>query len=149
MGVADIAIKVLLSVVLSASIAVPAIAQDAPAGKTPAESTWPALTNSEGGHFRVELQPVEKRIPLRTFHKWLLRLETDDGKPVAGAHVQVDGGMPSHGHGLPSRPKVKPLGDGRYLIEGVQFNMGGEWEMNLGIKASVVDLATLRFMVNY
>ena len=40
--------------------------------------------------------------------------------------------MPQHGHGLPTEPAVTAeLGDGRYRIEGVKFNMGGWWELQL------------------
>ena len=56
------------------------------------------------------------------------------GQPVDGATISVDGGMPQHGHGLPTRPRVtKSLGNGAYEIEGVRFNMGGWWEFKLAI----------------
>ena len=56
------------------------------------------------------------------------------GQPVTGASITVDGGMPQHGHGLPTRPRVtKELGDGAYEISGVRFNMGGWWEVKLTI----------------
>ena len=42
--------------------------------------------------------------------------------------------MPQHGHGLPTTPQVtKNLGNGRYLIEGVKFNMRGWWIFELGV----------------
>jgi hypothetical protein len=58
------------------------------------------------------------------------------GTPVDGATIQIDGGMPQHGHGLPTRPRVtRALGNGLYEIEGVRFNMGGWWEFTLAINA--------------
>jgi hypothetical protein len=58
------------------------------------------------------------------------------GRPVDGAGMTVDGGMPQHGHGLPTRPRMTGgLGDGRYEIDGVRFNMGGWWEFKLAIRA--------------
>ena len=40
--------------------------------------------------------------------------------------LKVDGDMPQHGHGLPTRPRVtRNLGNGDYQIEGVKFQMGG------------------------
>jgi hypothetical protein len=60
-----------------------------------------------------------------------------DGRPVDDATIQIDGGMPEHGHGLPTRPRVtRALGNGLYEIEGVRFNMGGWWEFKLAIKAA-------------
>lgn len=56
------------------------------------------------------------------------------GQPVADAAITIDGGMPQHGHGLPTRPRVtKNLGNGSYEISGVRFNMGGWWELKLTI----------------
>jgi YtkA-like len=60
----------------------------------------------------------------------------DSGRPVDGAMLAIDGGMPEHGHGLPTRPRVtRNLGDGIYEIEGVRFNMGGWWEFKVEISA--------------
>jgi len=42
--------------------------------------------------------------------------------------VGVDGGMPQHGHGLPTKPRMtRQLGNGDYVIDGMKFNMGGWW----------------------
>lgn len=42
--------------------------------------------------------------------------------------------MPQHGHGLPTAPAViEALGDGRFLIEGMKFNMPGWWVLDLVI----------------
>jgi hypothetical protein len=57
-----------------------------------------------------------------------------DGHAIDGAQIAVDGGMPQHGHGLPTRPRVtRNAGHGVYEIEGVRFNMGGWWEFKLSI----------------
>jgi hypothetical protein len=58
------------------------------------------------------------------------------GRPVENATIEIDGGMPQHGHGLPTKPRVtKNLGDGRYEIDGLRFNMGGWWELHLGVNS--------------
>jgi len=47
----------------------------------------------------------------------------------------VFGGIPAHKHGFPTKPKAnKYLGNGDYLVEGIKFNMPGEWEMQFNIK---------------
>jgi hypothetical protein len=57
------------------------------------------------------------------------------GNSVDGAAIRIDGGMPQHGHGLPTRPRVtRNLGNGAYQIEGVRFNMGGWWEFKVVIE---------------
>jgi hypothetical protein len=85
--------------------------------------------------FTATLQPDQ---PLRPRRLQTVRVAITDaaGHPVDDATIQVDGGMPQHGHGLPTRPRVtRALGDGLYEIEGVRFNMGGWWEFTLAIAA--------------
>ena len=57
------------------------------------------------------------------------------GQPIQDAQIAIEGGMPQHGHGLPTRPRMtKNMGNGVYEIEGVRFNMGGWWEFKLSVK---------------
>lgn len=77
--------------------------------------------------------------PLRPRQMHTIRVAIIDaaGLPVDDASIQIDGGMPQHGHGLPTRPRVtRALGNGLYEIEGVRFNMGGWWEFKLAIHAA-------------
>jgi len=74
--------------------------------------------------------------PLRPRHMQTVRVMIRDteGGAVDDAQIAIDGGMPQHGHGLPTRPRVtRSLGDGSYEIDGVRFNMGGWWEFTLVI----------------
>jgi hypothetical protein len=58
----------------------------------------------------------------------------DAGLPVEGASMTIGGGMPQHGHGLPTRPRMtRAIAAGTYEIEGVRFNMGGWWEFKVTI----------------
>ncbi len=82
----------------------------------------------------VTLQPPARPAAINQLHAWQLRLTTPAGVPVPHARIQVDGGMPQHGHGLPTRPQVtRELPDGGYLIEGMKFSMTGWWEIKLAI----------------
>lgn len=73
---------------------------------------------------------------INRIHSWILHVETDAGEPVEGADIEVDGGMPAHNHGLPTRPRVtEELGDGDYRLDGVRFHMSGYWEMVISIKS--------------
>lgn len=66
------------------------------------------------------------------------------GAPVNGATITVAGGMPQHGHGLPTTPRVtRAPGEGAYRVEGLKFNMGGWWEVKFRIEAAAgVDSVT-------
>src|SRR5215212_664634 len=60
---------------------------------------------SEGALYRATIRPQGDSIPQGKLHSWTLHLETvNGGAPVEAASVTVDGGMPQHGHGLPTRP---------------------------------------------
>ena len=89
------------------------------------------------------LQPQQ---PLRRRHMQTIQVSITDaeGLAVDGATIVVDGGMPQHGHGLPTKPRVtKNLGGGMYEVEGVRFSMGGWWEFKLFITGtSGVDSVT-------
>jgi hypothetical protein len=102
----------------------------------PAESEFglgPRVTTA--GLYRVTLEPVEP-LAKRRLQKVHVRVVDAAGQPVDGADMTVDGGMPQHGHGLPTRPRMTAgMGDGRYEIDGVRFNMGGWWEFKLAIRA--------------
>jgi len=48
--------------------------------------------------------------------------------------VQVDAHMPEHGHGMNYKAVVKPVGRGRYTVEGLMFHMPGRWELLFDIR---------------
>jgi hypothetical protein len=90
---------------------------------------------STGQKYVVYLRPLEQ-LKLRKLQSLRILVLDATGRPVEGARISVDGGMPEHGHGLPTQPKVeRSLGGGMYDIEGLRFSMGGWWELKLAIEA--------------
>ena len=82
----------------------------------------------------VTLQPPATPAAINQLHSWRVLLASSAGAPIAHAHITVDGGMPQHGHGLPTRPQVtQELPEGTYVIEGMKFSMTGWWEIKLAI----------------
>lgn len=93
---------------------------------------------SERGLYRATLSPDVMPITTAQMHAWTVTLQTVAGVPVTRAGMRIGGGMPQHGHGLPTAPQMtKNLGDGRYLIEGVKFNMRGWWTFEIAIADAV------------
>jgi len=87
--------------------------------------------------FVVALQPPATPAAINQIHSWKIKLTSPAGLPVAHAHIAVDGGMPQHGHGLPTQPQVtQEIGDGLYLLEGMKFSMTGWWEIKLAIQTT-------------
>ncbi|HYC37078.1 MAG TPA: FixH family protein [Usitatibacter sp.] len=88
---------------------------------------------SVNGLYTVTLQPAQA-LRLRQLQTVPVQVLDAQGRPVENATFRVDGGMPEHGHGLPTQPRVtRALGNGIYEIEGVRFSMGGWWELKLAI----------------
>src|SRR5512138_3798473 len=102
--------------------------------EVPANLNYSTTRTSEDGLFKVSYAPSTGTVPVNQMHQWTLHVETADGQPVEDATITLDGGMPQHGHGLPTNPQVtKYLGNGDYLVEGLKFQMGGWWVMDLVI----------------
>ena len=92
--------------------------------------------SSAQGRYVATLEPERPLRPRQT-QTVRVRILDSDGQPIENAAITIDGGMPQHGHGLPTRPRVtRNLGGGTYLIEGVRFNMGGWWEFKVSITGS-------------
>ena len=122
--------RLILSTLSLAALAVTAGCMSAP------KNLDLALTRPSVEHrYVVTLQPPARPAAINQLHAWQVKLSTPAGAPVAHARIQVDGGMPQHGHGLPTRPQVtRELPDGGYLIEGMKFSMTGWWEIKLAIE---------------
>lgn len=87
--------------------------------------------------FIVTLQPPATPAAINQIHSWKIKLTSATGTPIAHARIAVDGGMPQHGHGLPTRPQAtQELGEGTYLLEGMKFSMTGWWEIKLAIQSA-------------
>jgi hypothetical protein len=97
------------------------------------DGSEPEGVPSAQGLYRVAFETDPAGSPVNRLHTWAFALRDGDGDPVSGAQVSVDGDMPAHGHGLPTRPLVREVGDGAYVIEGMKFQMGGRWFVELRI----------------
>lgn len=115
---------------------VPALALATIAGcATPTDLDLSLKHPTADGKFIVTLQPPATPPAINQMHSWQVLISTPAGQPVSQARIAVDGGMPQHGHGLPTRPRVRAAaGDGNYVLEGMKFSMTGWWEIKLAIQ---------------
>jgi hypothetical protein len=91
---------------------------------------------SAAGRYRVAIAPELEPLEQGRLHSWIVTLRTVAGAPVTDATLTVDGGMPQHGHGLPTQPQsAGHIGEGRYRFDGVRFNMAGWWVLKFTIEA--------------
>lgn len=87
--------------------------------------------------FVVTLQPPTTPAAINQIHTWRIKVASPSGAPISHARIAVDGGMPQHGHGLPTRPQAtQEIAEGIYLLEGMKFSMTGWWEIKLAIQSA-------------
>ncbi len=102
--------------------------------RAPEDLDYSRTRQSANGLYKATIQPKGDTIPRGRVHGWTLHLETADGKPVDAAKIRVDGGMPQHGHGLPTKPRVtRQLGNGDHAVDGMKFHMGGWWVVKFDV----------------
>ena len=110
----------------------------------PQAGLFPLEAQSRDGRFQVRLWPETQPIPIGEFHTWRIEVRDPEGALIAPYEVTLEGGMPQHGHGLPTRPEARRVpGEDAILVEGVQFNMPGDWTLHVAVVAAAGgDLAT-------
>ena len=103
----------------------------------PAESRDYGRTRlTDGGLYRVSIKSPDAEPPTGKIHEWILHIEDTTGVAVDSATLCVDGGMPEHGHGLPTTPELTGgSSNGDYRIEGMKFSMTGWWVVKFVIQA--------------
>jgi YtkA-like len=103
----------------------------------PANLDYSTSRTSSGGLYKMSYTPNLSPIPVNQLHTWTLHLENAQGQPINDATILVNGDMPQHGHGLPTKPVVTDkLGNGNYLVEGMKFQMTGWWVMDFAVTAN-------------
>lgn len=106
--------------------------------KAEAVQEWSVSASSKDLHFdgilKCQAAPVAGDFQNCRFELY------QQGKAVDGAQLAIDGGMKTHGHGLPTKPTLVSVGNqtGEYIIEGLKFSMAGEWTIGFLIQTSDV-----------
>jgi hypothetical protein len=118
-----------------ALIALACASQPASESGTGSGTAWSATSDS--GRLVGTLAPESGAVQVGAFQTWVLALRTAGGAPVAGAALAITGGMPLHGHGLPTQPAAREeLPGGRYRIEGMKLNMHGAWVIEVLVRTA-------------
>jgi hypothetical protein len=136
-GPASLGVLLLLGVLLVACATEVAPAPPPEPERTP-DRGWRATSDS--GRLVGWIHPeADELVAIGQFQTWVLELRDASGAGVSGAAVAITGGMPAHGHGLPTQPRVsEELGGGRYRIEGVKLNMVGAWVIEVFVQTSAL-----------
>ncbi len=107
----------------------------APPPATPAAAAiWPAKRKTDRGNFTVTIQPEGGNIAVNKHFSIGVTVEPG-AEAAAPASVSVDADMPSHGHGMNTKPETIHEGGQRYRANGMLFHMEGEWSIVVEISA--------------
>lgn len=98
----------------------------------------------ENMEIKARLIEAEHVPPQRFSNTWTIELMKADGTPLEDAEIiKACAFMPVHGHGLPPK-NVEDLGQGRFLLDRLNFSMRGPWEIQLSVDSASVPEATAR-----
>jgi hypothetical protein len=116
----------------------------------PTDLNLASTVMSANGTYQVSYTPELSPVTINQIQAWTITVTTPDGEPVDAAAITVDGGMPMHGHGLPTNPQITDdLGNGVYRVEGLKFNMPGWWQLKFEINHNdTVDTVTFDLNLN-
>lgn len=103
-----------------------------------ASTPWQLSQTSVKGQLQSELQCVTAPA-VGDFQNCTLKLNSTQTLP-SDLTIAMDGGMPAHGHGLPTAPKVVATDKvGEYRIEGLKYSMTGEWLLGFMLQSKLMN----------
>lgn len=109
----------------SDAISAPARANDSSREEVLARTT-------RSGRYRVSIRPERPPAAIGPLHAWIVEVQRPEGGPVDVHQLLFDGGMPAHGHGFETSPRVTDvLGPGVFRVDGVRFHMAGDWTIQV------------------
>jgi hypothetical protein len=111
----------------------------APAPPAHATSAFSRLADiaSHDGVYRASLVPSSDPAGRVGATEWAVQVETMTGAPVESATLALESWMPDDDAIHTRRPRVtRYLGDGRYRVEGIDFDRSGWWNVRLQITAA-------------
>jgi hypothetical protein len=83
------------------------------------------------GSYALRWRSTPEMLPLAqnfALDVWVFAASAPD-VPLTDVTLDVDAGMPQHGHGLARRPRIARVGPGHWRAEGLRFHMPGRWEL--------------------
>lgn len=94
----------------------------------------PFRASTRAGRFEVAIRPEAGTPRIGALHAWIVEVRLPNGEPAAVRQLVFDGGMPAHGHGFETSPRVTDtLGPGSFRVDGVRFQMAGAWQIRVDV----------------
>lgn len=93
------------------------------------------VNNRYQAHLNCETMPATG-----PFQNCTVSFSNLQGAAIIPDTLLIDGGMPLHGHGLPTSPLLtRPYQSDIYRIDGLKYNMPGAWLLGFKISADQGD----------
>lgn len=136
-----------LATIVFAAFALPAAhagSQPADSGEeqTPGGAPWvprypsTPLPKVGQGTFKVALAGGRLTLAQNKLQQITVAVTRAGGQPVIDAKMTISGKARDVVRHLPTEPRVtKNLGGGKYLVEGLRFNMAGSWLLEFEVEA--------------
>lgn len=86
--------------------------------------------------FRPDPAPIEASKPF-SLHVDVAR-RTSDAPIGDEASLVVDAAMPEHRHGMNTQPRVRRVGPGKFVADGMLLHMPGRWEIYFDVVEGAV-----------
>jgi hypothetical protein len=102
---------------------------------------------SDGGALTIEVRTAPEQPPVRGLSDVQLTITGKDGKARDDLSVAASPWMPDMGHGASTKPLVKWVGEGRYVVSEVNMFMPGRWELLTKVTGPMEDSATVVFQI--
>jgi len=129
-GNRPLALGTAVACAMAVLVALPTVVHGAPGGQA-IDATERTSTN---GRYAIQLLPAKVPVPINEWVDFAIQVRRRDGGPVQLTELALDGGMPAHGHGLPTAPTVlRTDRPDQFRATGVRFNMEGRWELRVMI----------------
>jgi hypothetical protein len=108
-------------------------------------NSWHKQQTSDSGRYQARLECATAPL-VGAFQECSLHLDSPQALP-ADLQIAVDGGMPAHGHGLPTAPQAIATGKpGEFRIDGLKYSMSGEWVLGFLLQSgSTQDKVVFQF----
>jgi hypothetical protein len=102
---------------------------------SPGGDQMPRSVCSNGGSYRVSFIGAPFAVPGNELFGFEMGIAEgcEPGRPLPDVPVAVDAVMPLHRHGMNTQARVRPRGDGRYVVEGLRLHMSGHWEIHVDV----------------
>lgn len=101
--------------------------------------TGPLEVLSERGRYVIEYttdpNPIRRN---EMFEMQVMVREPLKKAPAKHVTLEVDAGMPGHGHGMNTLPVVKGSSTAGFRVYGMLFHMAGDWEITFTVRRGVM-----------